>query len=72
MNKTEFSGRPHWPSFGPIRGTKSYNDPLPGVIFTNGKEWTEQRRFLLKTLRDFGFGKTSMENLIIEEVNQFV
>ena len=39
-------------------------------MFANGSEWQEQRRFTLKNLRDFGFGKNSMESLIIEEVEK--
>ena len=39
-----------------------------GIVFTHGKQWTEQRRFALKTLRDFGFGKSAMENIILDEV----
>ena len=38
----------------------------------NGKIWTEQRRFALRTLRDLGFGKTVMNNIISDEVDQFV
>ena len=33
-----------------------------------GDEWREQRRFALKHLKDFGFGKSSMENMICVEV----
>ena len=43
---------------------------LRGIMFSNGKEWQEQRRFTLKNLRDFGFGKLSMEGLILEEVQK--
>jgi len=39
-----------------------------GVMFTNGGEWQEVRRFTMKTLRDFGYGKATMEDLIREEV----
>lgn len=42
----------------------------PGVIATNGPYWREQRRFLLKSLREFGFGKASMECIIEEEVQK--
>jgi len=42
----------------------------PGVTLRNGADWSEQRRFALKTLRDFGFGKSVMENMIAEEVNE--
>ena len=41
-------------------------------MFANGQEWQEQRRFALRNLRDFGFGKVSMEGLIQEEVEKCV
>ena len=39
---------------------------------TDGEVWQEQRRFTLRHLRDFGFGKNRMEALIMEEVNEFI
>lgn len=43
-----------------------------GVFNAEGELWEVHRRFLLRQLRDFGFGKSSMEHLIIEEVNEVV
>lgn len=43
-----------------------------GIINSSEKTWTEQRRFTLRTLRDFGFGKTGMEDLINAEVAEFI
>ncbi|XP_075179690.1 cytochrome P450 2A5-like isoform X2 [Anomaloglossus baeobatrachus] len=44
-----------------------------GLIFTfNMKRWRDLRRFSLSTLRDFGFGRRSNEDLIIEETNHLV
>ena len=40
----------------------------PGVLASGGQYWREQRRFMLRNLKDFGFGKASMENLIQDEV----
>ncbi|TRY72026.1 hypothetical protein TCAL_09973 [Tigriopus californicus] len=58
------------PSFLPgMKGTLS-DGGEPGVIFSKGKQWSEQRRFALRTLRDFGFGKQKMEEVIDEQVNQ--
>ena len=41
-------------------------------MFANGKEWQEQRRFTLKNLRDLGYGKTSMEILVQEEIDKCI
>ena len=39
-----------------------------GIVFSNGSYWREQRKFLSKNLKDFGFGKASLETLLDEEV----
>ena len=39
-----------------------------GLVHSEGDEWREQRRFALKHLKDFGFGKSSMEEMIRLEV----
>jgi cytochrome P450 len=38
-----------------------------GVIFSEGEEWKEHRRFILQTFRDFGVGKMGMEDKIVNE-----
>lgn len=43
-----------------------------GIAYNHGPEWTEQRRFALKTLRDFGFGKKSMEAIMHENVDELM
>lgn len=43
-----------------------------GITMTDGPLWEEQRPFALKHLRDLGFGKTLMEDLILAELKVHV
>ncbi len=43
-----------------------------GLGLLEGDGWKEVRRFLLKCLRDMGFGKRSMEVSIQDEVSQTI
>jgi hypothetical protein len=44
----------------------------PGLIFNDGDAWKSHRRFSLKTLKDFGFGKKSLESVLLEESDRMV
>ncbi|XP_013774211.1 cytochrome P450 2U1-like [Limulus polyphemus] len=56
----EFAGRPQYPSF-----FRWLTDGT-GIIQDEGRQWQEHRRFALHTLRDFGFGKLSLEGRVQE------
>jgi len=43
-----------------------------GIIFDDGEHFKEQRRFVIKHLKDFGFGRQSMESIILDEVVDLV
>ncbi|CAG0919870.1 unnamed protein product [Notodromas monacha] len=61
--KEELSDRPQ---FDFVHFLMKYKNA--GLIFSNGQDWKTRRRFTLKNLRDFGFGKSSMEQLILDEM----
>ena len=42
------------------------------MIVTDGNLWVEQRRFVVRHLREFGFGRTSMASLIEEEAYHLI
>ena len=39
---------------------------------TDGQLWSEQRRFTVRHLKDLGFGKTSLEGLMLQEVSDLM
>jgi methyl farnesoate epoxidase/farnesoate epoxidase len=43
-----------------------------GILLTDGPFWVEHRRFTIKHLKDFGFGKKSAEAVILEETEQLM
>ncbi len=68
MATDDLSDRPPIPESETRRGGPAKDSGMPGVIFINGQSWVEQRRFALRTLRDFGLGKSGMEAMVAEEV----
>ena len=55
-----------------VFSTYFLNSLLQGIITTDGQVWIEQRRFALKHLKDFGFGKVGLHGVIQEEVEDLV
>jgi len=69
LNDPAFSGRPKFQILLDRTG--------PGATYIRGiggegRHWMEQRQFVLKNLRRFGFGKTSMEGIIEEQITEFI
>jgi cytochrome P450 family 2 subfamily K len=40
---------------------------LAGIMWVNGEQWKKVRRFSQQTMRDFGVGKKSLEEIILDE-----
>ncbi|XP_069461878.1 cytochrome P450 2K4-like [Ambystoma mexicanum] len=56
----EFGERARIPIFQQTDGGK-------GMILSHGENWKVMRRFTISTLRDFGMGKSTIEDKVIEE-----
>ncbi|XP_069672280.1 methyl farnesoate epoxidase-like [Periplaneta americana] len=67
LRREEFQIRPD----GDFFRERSFGKKL-GIFFSDGPFWVEQRRFTLRHLRDFGFGKKSMEGFILDEVEDIL
>ncbi|XP_070809299.1 cytochrome P450 2J6-like [Pituophis catenifer annectens] len=63
---TEFAGRPDNPIVDDIVKKKGI------VAAPYGQAWKEQRRFSLMLLRNFGLGKKSMEEKILQEASYLI
>lgn len=63
----EFSGRQLLKPFHEIVGGVKR-----GLTLAEGQASVEQRRFALRNLRDFGFGKKSMESVIQEDISELL
>lgn len=73
LNKAELSDRQHWAleNLSAMRNGLSLGS-IPGVLFSSGPTWTAMRRTSLHTLRDFGLGKSVLEDIIEEEVDNLI
>ena len=43
-----------------------------GIIFPDGTLWKDQRKFAVKTLKDLGVGKNSLESCIQQETSEMI
>lgn len=67
FSDSNFTGRHFPPEF-----TIFEDLPNAGIVGAENERWEVHRRFFLRQIRDFGFGKSSMQALILDEVSELV
>ncbi|CAG7733179.1 unnamed protein product [Allacma fusca] len=68
LNLSAFSGRPALKAITVARS----GGVAKGIFFTDGREWSEQRRFALRALREVGFGTKHMEGKVQEGIQELL
>lgn len=70
LNRREFDGKPSLP----LAKLRSPDDQVRGIFFTEGEQWHEQRRYFLRNLRDYGFGRRydELELEMRDELSGFI
>ena len=66
-------GRPSMEPYNETRPGHKFpglNGRVGGIVFSMGRYWHDQRQFTIRHLRDFGFGKSSMEDLLQAELEK--
>ena len=59
FSREETSQRdPHFAAM--VKMVRNNSTVSAGILFSSGKYWQEQRRFMISTLKDFGVGKTKI------------
>ena len=68
-DKDEFNKRAitEWVEVFKIRKGK-----LRGILATEGGDWVKQRRSGLRTLRDLGFGRRTIEEIVNKEIDEII
>ncbi|XP_011266920.2 probable cytochrome P450 303a1 [Camponotus floridanus] len=67
LNNEDCDGRP----IGAFYKARTWGARL-GLIVVDERLWVEQRRFVLRHLKEFGFGRTSMAMIIEDEASKLV
>ncbi|KAA0201639.1 Cytochrome P450 CYP3213A2 [Hyalella azteca] len=67
FNHPDIQGRPAFFSFALFSHFKN-----AGLVSSHGSVWSENRRFMLRHLRDLGMGKTALEGSIQQEAEMLV
>ncbi|XP_032796985.2 methyl farnesoate epoxidase [Daphnia magna] len=67
LHNEDLDGRPYIPA---ALG-RTFGEHL-GLMFVMGQFWQEQRRFAMRHLRDLGFGKTSIEDQMTDELGDLI